>query len=172
MRGWREGAGYSLLAFTDADGAVSATELLRAEQFMRSGVIATDALFGSRVKMLGRQIHRAPIRHYSGRIFATLVSIATGVPAYDTQCGLKILKSSAFEKISPHAESLGFAFDVELLLLLLKAGQTVVEFPLDWQDVSGSKVNLLRDSLRMAREVFKIRHRVDRLCMESDAKTP
>jgi hypothetical protein len=113
--------------------------------------------------MLGRSIQRRVIRHYTGRIFATLVSTVAQVPAYDTQCGLKILTASAFERISPFAQSLGFAFDVELLLLLLKTGQRVVEFPIDWEDVAGSKVHLLRDSTRMAREVFHIRRRVEAL---------
>jgi len=163
LRGWRQGGRYDLLAFADADGAVSAREIVRAEQFMRSATPPFDALFGSRVKMLGRSIQRRGIRHYTGRIFTTLVSTVAQVPAYDTQCGLKILTASAFERISPFAQSLGFAFDVELLLLLLKTGQRVVEFPIDWEDVAGSKVNLLRDSTRMAREVFHIRRRVEAL---------
>jgi len=163
LRGWRQGVGYELLAFADADGAVSAHEIVRAEAFMRSETPPIDALFGSRVKMLGRNIHRSKIRHYSGRIFATLVSVVGRVPAYDTQCGLKILTAAAFEKIAPFTQSLGFAFDVELLLLLLKTGRRVVEFPIDWEDVAGSKVHLLRDSTRMAREVFRIRRRVDAL---------
>ena len=172
IRGWRLAEGYSLLAFADADGAVSAAELLRAEQFMRSGVSAVDALFGSRVKMLGRRIHRTLTRHLLGRVFATLVSTVADIPAYDTQCGLKILKADAFEKIIPHAECAGFAFDVELLLLLRKKGLTIVEFPVDWRDVSGSKVSLLRDSLWMALEVFRIRRRVGRLDLKSKVKNP
>ena len=163
FRGWREGAGYGLLAFADADGAVSAREILRAEQHMRSSSPSIDALFGSRVKMLGRTIHRSRIRHYSGRVFATLVSVVGRVPAYDTQCGLKILTAAAFKKINPHVQSVGFAFDVELLLLLLKTGQRVVEFPVDWEDIAASKVHLLRDSTRMVREVFRIRRRLDAL---------
>ena len=163
LRGWRQGVGYELLAFADADGAVSAREIVRAEAFMRSTTPSIDALFGSRVKMLGRSIGRSGIRHYSGRIFATLVSVVGNVPAYDTQCGLKILTSAAFERIRPYTQSLGFAFDVELLLLLLKTGRRVAEFPIDWEDVAGSKVHLLRDSTRMAREVFRIRRRVEAL---------
>jgi glycosyltransferase involved in cell wall biosynthesis len=169
LRGWSQRAGYELLAFADADGAVSAGEIVRAEKFMRSSLPSIDALFGSRVKMMGRTIHRKMLRHYSGRIFATLVSTVAQVPAYDTQCGLKILTAAAFEKIRPFTQSVGFAFDVELLLLLLKSGQRVVEFPIDWEDVAGSKVHLLRDSTRMAREVFRIRRRVQSLKLDAAA---
>jgi dolichyl-phosphate beta-glucosyltransferase len=159
VRGWQLGKDYSLLAFADADGAVSASEILRAEQYFRSQR-GYDALLGSRIKMLGRSIRRNPLRHVSGRIFATLVSVVSGLPAYDTQCGFKILSRQAFERVHPHLVSSGFAFDVELCLLLLRTGHSVVEFPLDWSDVPGSKLNLLRDSIRMTMEVFRIRRRI------------
>lgn len=164
LRGWDHSGEADLLVFADADGAVSATEILRAESFFRSSEAdSIDALFASRVKMLGRTVERSLKRHLSGRVFATLVSIVGRVPAYDTQCGLKILRRSAFEKIRPHQQSVGFAFDVELCLLLRKFGCPIIEFPVDWSDIPGSKVSLLRDSIRMAREVFQIRHRVDGL---------
>ena len=86
-----------------------------------------------------------------------------GVGAYDTQCGLKILTSETFQRIRPNMKYLGFAFDVEICLLSLKTGSKVIEFPVDWRDVAGSKVRLLRDSVRMAVEVIRIRRRVSTL---------
>lgn len=162
-RGWLAGEGYSLLAFADADGAVSASEIKRAEHYIRAGDSAVDALFGSRVKMLGRSVKRSLHRHLMGRIFATLIARVTGLGAYDTQCGLKIITQEAFQKIVAHMACPGFAFDVELCLLLQKSQAAVQEFPLDWTDIAGSKVRLLRDSVRMAAEVFKIRRRVARI---------
>lgn len=162
-RGWMAGEGYSLLAFADADGSVNANEIARAERYMRSADSLTHALFGSRVKMLGRSVKRTLHRHVMGRIFSTLIARVTGLEAYDTQCGLKIIRQDAFQKIKVHMACPGFAFDVELCLLLKKSGAVVREFPVDWADVSGSKVNLLSDSVRMAVEVFRIRRRVDRL---------
>jgi len=159
MRGWDAAGEADLLAFADADGAVGATEIVRAEAYFRK--MDYDALFANRVKMLGRCVERSLKRHLSGRVFATLVSNVARIPAYDTQCGLKILRRGAVEKIRPYQETVGFAFDVELCLLLLKFGFRVIEFPVDWRDVPGSKVNLLRDSWRMAREVFRIRRRVE-----------
>ena len=161
-RGWDygEAQGFTLLAFADADGAVSALEIVRAEQHIRDNHQEINALFGSRVKMLGRSVTRSLKRHLSGRIFATLVSWLGNVPAYDTQCGLKILKSESYRTIRPAMQTPGFAFDVELCLLLQKAGCRVSEFPVDWHDVPGSKVSLLRDPLRMAIEVVKISRHV------------
>jgi dolichyl-phosphate beta-glucosyltransferase len=165
LRGWDASTDADVLAFADADGAVGASEIVRAEAFFRDSDF--DALFANRVKMLGRTVERSLKRHLSGRLFATLVSNVGRIPAYDTQCGLKFVKRSGFEKIRPHQQTVGFAFDVELCLLLMKFGFQVVEFPVDWRDVPGSKVSLLRDSWRMAREVFKIRRRVASLKVAS-----
>jgi glycosyltransferase involved in cell wall biosynthesis len=163
IRGWKEAEGFSLLAFTDADGAVSAEEIIRAESFFRSEGCNTEALFGSRVKMLGRSIQRSLLRHISGRIFATLVSEIGKIPVYDTQCGLKILTLEAYQCIKPYLHTQGFAFDVELALLLIKYKKKIIEFPIDWNDVPGSKVRLIRDAVRMSWQILKIKKSVNAL---------
>lgn len=159
-RGWDSSEDFSMLAFTDADGAVSSREIIRAESYFRSDERIADALFASRVKMLGRSIERSLLRHLTGRVFATIVSELGNIPAYDTQCGLKILRSDSYQKIRRDLQCLGFAFDVELALCLINAGSKIIEFPIDWHDVSGSKVNLLRDSIGMVREVIEIKSRI------------
>jgi len=161
QRGWNLAqADHGILAFADADGAVSADEIVRAEYAFRNDLSDAGLLLGSRVKMLGRTVTRSFKRHLSGRIFATLVSEICGVPVYDTQCGLKILRRHAWEAVSSRSRTVGFAFDVELLLLIIKLGEKVVEFPVDWQDIPGSKVSLFRDSWRMALEVVVIKNRI------------
>lgn len=165
MRGWANLGDEDWVGFVDADGAVGLPEILRAVEWVR-GQSDLDALFGSRVKMLGRRVERLWKRHLSGRIFATLVSELGQVPVYDSQCGLKLVRSSAYRKVAPFLQTEGFAFDVELLLLLIKFGCRVVEFPVDWRDVPGSKVSLFRDSWRMAQEVLKIQKRVAGLNLE------
>ena len=159
MRGWANLDWEDWVGFVDADGAVGVTEIIRAQQWLGEQ-LGVDALYGSRVKMLGRRVERSWKRHLSGRIFATMVSELGQVPVYDSQCGLKLVRSSAYRRVAPFLQTEGFAFDVELLLLLMKLGCRVVEFPVDWRDVPWSKVNLFRDSWRMAREVVRIQKRV------------
>ena len=159
FRGFSQGDKHALLGFADADGAISVREILRAEEHFRQNIVRLDALFGSRVKMLGRRIERNLFRHLSGRIFATLVSLSTGVKAYDTQCGLKLLKQDAFQAIKSEWTVKGFAFDVELCLLLRNSGRAIEEFAIDWSDQPGSKVSMLRDSIRMAMMVHQLSKR-------------
>lgn len=166
MRGWAKLGDEAWVGFVDADGAVGLSEILRAEAWLGEQS-RIDALFGSRVKMLGREVERSWKRHLSGRIFATMVSELGRVPVYDSQCGLKLVRAAAYRRVAPFLQTEGFAFDVELLLLLMNLGCRVVEFPVDWRDVPGSKVSLLRDSWRMALEVMRIQKRVAGLDLDS-----
>ena len=162
LRGWMASDQTSNLGFVDADGAVGVEEIQRGMTFFDStDGMQWDALFANRVKMLGRNVQRSLKRHLSGRIFATIVSNLGQTSAYDTQCGFKLLRRAAFTQIAPHLKTPGFAFDVELCLLLQKFGLRTIEFPVDWRDIPGSKVRLVRDGLKMALEVIRIRRRVD-----------
>jgi glycosyltransferase involved in cell wall biosynthesis len=147
------------LGFVDADGAIPAVEVARVIEPVRAGDAAADAIFASRVMMLGRRVVRSKHRHVIGRVFATLTSMVLRLDAYDTQCGFKLVRRSAYLSVRPTLTETRFAFDVDLLAALLERGMTVREIPIDWQDVPGGKVSILRDSLQMATAVWKLRRR-------------
>lgn len=145
-RGLDEGA--ELLAFLDADGSAPPRELGRALELLArrpelSGVI------GSRVLMLGRQVRRRAARHYAGRVFATFVSVLFGVPAYDTQCGLKAFRADALRRHLDAPTEARWVWDTQLLLSMLEAGERVEELPVDWAETPGSRLRPL-DPPRMA----------------------
>ncbi|MGV3533636.1 MAG: hypothetical protein ACO1QR_14810, partial [Chthoniobacteraceae bacterium] len=146
------------LALVDADGSVPASEVRRIiETFLAPDASAWEAIFASRVKILGQTVTRHLHRHLLGRVFATGVTMATGVEIYDSQCGLKILRAESFQRISGQLRETGFVFDVELALALLQSGCEVREVPIDWHEVPGSKVHLVRDSVRMFCGLLRIR---------------
>ena len=124
--GWKTALSDSapkLLCFVDADGAVPASEVRRLiEELLADHHHRWDALFGSRVKMLGTTVDRRATRHYIGRVFATVVAVLTGIGIYDSQCGLKVIRSSAYAAIEKQLKETRFVFDVELTLLLLQRG--------------------------------------------------
>ena len=68
----------------------------------------------------------------------------------DTQCGFKLLSRASLPYIIPFMHAEGWIFDVEMLMLAEMAGIPVVEVPVGWKEVKGSKLNVLRDSLAMA----------------------
>lgn len=155
--GWDQNKSADWLAFVDADGSVPPAEVVRLMALARAERSPQRALFASRVKMLGRSIHRLFKRHLLGRIYATLVSELLDIPVYDSQCGLKLVPAAAYTRVRPLLSVKGFAFDADLLLALLRTGTDVIEVPIDWHETPGGKIRFVRDSLRMARDVFMIR---------------
>jgi len=160
--GWRAGPVTDCVAFVDADGAVSADEVLRIWKAWPE--LRADAVIASRVKMLGREVHRLSSRHYAGRLFATLVAVLTGLGVYDSQCGFKLLRRDAFLQVDRMGlKASRLAFDVELLVTLARSDCKIVEVPVDWRDVAGGSVSLLRHSAPMVCELLKIKQRHGRV---------
>ena len=111
--------------------------------------------------MLGRRIDRSVLRHYVGRVFATLAGSLLAVHAYDSQCGAKFFRDSPALRATlgvPFRSRWGF--DLELLGRLQGCGvgaDRMREEPLnEWRDVSGSKVTA-RSGLRTFWELLAIR---------------
>jgi dolichyl-phosphate beta-glucosyltransferase len=149
-----------LLCFVDADGAVPASEVVRlVKELLTDRDCQWDALFGSRIKMLGSTVDRRVSRHYVGRVFATFAALVTGIAMYDSQCGVKVLRRRAYAAIAEYLGESRFVFDVELTLLLLKNGFRIREVPINWSEVPGSKVSVLKDSIRMFSGILRIRKR-------------
>ena len=150
MAGWdAANADAKTLGFLDADGAIPAYEVRRLLDTLAAAKPPEHALFASRIKLRGRKLERQLMRHLSGRIFATLVGALVDPDVYDSQCGFKLIPASAYRAIRSLLTETGFAFDVELLAALNHVRCPVEEVPVDWFDIPGSKVSLLRDSFRM-----------------------
>jgi len=161
----REGCLYA--GFWDADMATP-LELIDdlAGILVRRPEVAM--VFGARVKLLGRQVERRAIRHYLGRIFATVVSVTLRLPIYDTQCGAKIFRVTT-ETTGLFAEPFGsrWVFDVEIIARFIRGRgydmasveRAIYEFPLpEWRDVAGSSVRP-RDFFRAFFDVLEIYRR-------------
>jgi glycosyltransferase involved in cell wall biosynthesis len=110
-----------------------------------------SVVFGARVRLLGRAVVRSDLRHFLGRIFATLASQLLGLSVYDTQCGAKLFRCSPSVRALFEEPLLAdWAFDVELLARMIAAREAlggppvrdlVYELPLrDWHDVAGTKL--------------------------------
>jgi dolichyl-phosphate beta-glucosyltransferase len=161
LRGWDEAGGAAdWFGFLDADGAIPAYEVRRVSDLLLQDRNPNSALFASRIQMCGRKVRRSLKRHLTGRLFASMVGTWIDPHVYDSQCGFKLIAKAAYQKIRPLLQEKRFAFDVELLAALNHHATTVEEIPVDWTDIPGSKVALLRDSLRMFRSVQTIRSRM------------
>ncbi|KAJ2507371.1 dolichyl-phosphate beta-glucosyltransferase, partial [Coemansia sp. RSA 1939] len=50
-----------------------------------------------------------------------------------------------------------FIFDIEILLLARYLRIAVVEVPVNWHEVAGSKMSIVRDSIQMALDLLAVR---------------
>ena len=127
---------------TDADLSSPLEEvdkLIRAvEREQAAGAIGSRALDRSLVG-----VHQAAFREWSGRVFNLVMRAATGLPFRDTQCGFKLFRRDAAEVIFSRQLLEGFGFDVEDLLIARVHGFKVVEVPVRWDNVEGTKVGAL-----------------------------
>jgi dolichyl-phosphate beta-glucosyltransferase len=145
-------SGATTVGYLDADLSTPGHELVRLIEILESRP-ELQAVFGSRVARLGSHIQRSPVRHYSGRVFASAASVALGAAVYDTQCGAKVFRSTdslAAALQTPFRSR--WAFDVELCQRLFDGDRDVpgvpvaafLEVPLEeWRDKPGSKVSLV-----------------------------
>jgi len=155
---------YELIGYWDADLATPLEEIDRFSEIMENPGI--QLIIGARVRLLGREIVRDPLRHLFGRVFATMASLILGIQVYDTQCGAKLFRNTETLRL---AFSKPFwtrwIFDVEVMARLMTLyrcrgeqclAASTVEYPLQkWTDVRGSKLKAT-DFLKVPFELMKI----------------
>ncbi|HEU4400576.1 MAG TPA: ChbG/HpnK family deacetylase [Candidatus Polarisedimenticolia bacterium] len=107
-------------------------------------------------------------RHLMGRAFNLLCRVLTVPRLLDTQAGLKGFRTSVIRPLLGRLVVDGFSFDVELLRGLLDRGARIVEVPVSFRyDSEPSTVSFLLDSLRMVRDLVRVRLRSLRGCYRS-----
>lgn len=159
------GGGADHVAFWDADLATPLQDINVFAQILDSRP-DMEWVFGSRVNLLGRSVHRALLRHWIGRVFATAATAVLRLPIYDTQCGAKIFRATPeFASLLNEPFLSRWIFDVELIARLIRArrgtgklpaSRVIFEHPLmEWTDVKGSKLRL-KDFFRVGTDLIRI----------------
>ena len=156
MTGFKEAlAGDAgLLGFVDADMATPPRSFLDLIDNIgdAEAAIACRYMPGSRIEP--RYSFR---RTVVARCFNILVRGLLDLPFRDTQCGAKLFKRAALAGIADKIGMSQWAFDVEVLYRLHKAGGRIREIPTCWIDVAGSKLKLGSASLGMFFAVVRLR---------------
>lgn len=158
-------AGARYVGFWDADLSTPLEAIGDLRGVLEDGP-EIEAVFGSRVQLLGRAIERHAWRHYLGRVFATAASLALRLRVYDTQCGAKLFRASdRLAELFRDPFHARWIFDVELIARLIRqrrgtalpgAESVIYEYPLlEWRDVPGSKLKA-RDFARAAVDLMRI----------------
>lgn len=151
---------YKYVGYMDADLAVPFSEMKRLLDLAVENT-SKKLVFGSRIKLISNNIKRSKLRHYFGRIFATIVSqIILKTPIYDTQCGAKVIDTNLAKSLFSKPFKTKWLFDVELLLRYKKLepdfSNYILEEPLKvWIEKGGTKIKL-REFLMFPFQLLKV----------------
>lgn len=144
-----------VVLYTDADCASPVEESERLVGFLKDGY---DIICGSRIlRNNNTKVKMSFMRRCVGFVFHTFLFLLGLANLKDTQCGFKLFKTPAAKKIATSQQCFNYSFDVEYLYLAKKFGYKIKEVSVNWQEISGSKVNVLRDSIKMLIGILKIR---------------
>jgi dolichyl-phosphate beta-glucosyltransferase len=144
-----------LVLYADADGATPFGELARLESHLSSG--ARIAIGSRAIRDEATRVEARLYRRIAGRTFHAVVRLHAIRGFVDTQCGFKLFEAPVAHDLFSRMRMTGYSFDVELLLMAGRAGYAVAEVPVNWTHQPGSKVRVVRDGLRMALDVLRIR---------------
>ncbi|MEI6654238.1 MAG: hypothetical protein WCP45_05680 [Verrucomicrobiota bacterium] len=153
---WALDANVAWLAFVDADGAVSATEIVA---LIEAAVAAECSVMGIRKRTAGIRIKESFYRGLMHRAFLTIADHMLDLRSEDLQCGAKVLRAADYRKIAPDLREIGLAFDSELLCALHHSGAQWRERPVNWTQKNGGKVHPVRDAWGMFRALCRVRKR-------------
>jgi glycosyltransferase involved in cell wall biosynthesis len=142
------------LAFVDADGSVSAEDMLN---LIGRAVTSGVSVLAIRKRTATTHIEESFIRGLAHRGFLLAARLILGLRCEDPQCGAKVIKGSDYRAIAGQLIEEGFAFDSELLAALNHSGAVWAEVPVTWIQKKGAKVRLFRDAWRMFASLLRIR---------------
>ena len=143
-----------VVLFGDADLSWTVDELGRFPALIGP---STPIVIGSREGIGARRIGEPYYRHLMGRVFNRVVQ-ALAVPGVeDSQCGFKAFAAEPAREIFRRQQINGWGFDVEVLYLARRLGYPLHVVPLRWEHKENSRVQPLRDTVRMLSDVLRVR---------------
>ena len=148
-------ASGEILLFSDAD---LSSPIEESDKLFAAIAAGADVAMGSRWLRTELQTQRQPLyRQVYGRLFNFALRLILGLHYRDTQCGFKAFTRRAAHSIFPLQHIERWGFDPEILYLARKFGLKVKEVPVKWAHREGTRLNPLRDGIRMFGEMLKIR---------------
>jgi glycosyltransferase involved in cell wall biosynthesis len=142
--------------FFDADLSTPTSEIVKVVGPIAEG--RYDVVLGSRAidrSLIGT--HQSFFRETVGRTGNLIQFAFTGLRFKDTQCGFKAFRREAAQSVFNLQRIDGFGFDPEILFIAKKQGWRLLETPVRWNHVEGSKLNPITAPIKALMEVSTIR---------------
>lgn len=158
-KGVREGvlaATGDIVGFLDADYKVVIEEIEKILPWFDQGydiVIGSRGAADSNVKVRQPWYRRVGSKGF-GMVMRPLVGLY-GIR--DTQCGFKFFRAKVAADLFARQTIDGYMFDVEVLSLALRAGYTVKEVGVNWQDDGDTRLRMVSGNWKNLKDLFRIR---------------
>lgn len=143
------------ILFTDADFSTPITEIEKLISKIENGY---DIAIGSRaINSDLIKEHQPFYRELMGKTFNKIVQFLVVKGIQDTQCGFKLFKSNVGKEIFSKSKINGYSFDVEVIYIASKLNYKIAEVSVLWYNDDRSKVDPIKDSIKMFKEILKIK---------------
>jgi len=142
---------------SDADFSTPIEEVEKLEARLGDGtplVIGSRGVDSSQVRQ-----HQPFYREMMGRTFNLIIRLIGVRGIRDTQCGFKLVAGDTGRSLFAALTLDGFAWDVEMIWLARRWGYGVAEVGVVWVNSPDSRVDPIRSSLSMLRDVVLMRFR-------------
>ena len=150
-----------VVMFTDADLAYGTDVIKRAYEFMCEHN-DTNVLLGSRNISKDGYDGYTWVRKVMSKVYIKILGFVGGFKLSDSQCGCKTFRGQSAKDIFKRCEINGFSFDFEAILWAQMLGMKINEMPVKIINHRESKINIVKDSLKMMKDVRNIRKNVKR----------
>jgi len=144
------------LAFVDADGSVSAREMIG---LIEAAVAGGISVLGIRKRTVTTRVVESFWRGIAHRGFLLVARLLLGLRCEDLQCGAKVIRGDDFRRVAPILKEDGLAFDSELLAMLSRHGMTWAGIAVNWTEKENGKVRVSRDAWGMLAALWRLRGR-------------
>lgn len=150
-----ENAEGDYIFFTDADMPYPIENVKKAVDIFEEKNV--DAVLGKRMQTENGEKYPW-YRTLFSKGFSLFVNVVLRIRTNDTQCGFKGFKKDAAKLIFSKNKLTGWGFDVEIFFLADKFDMSIERIEVElFHDNEGSKINVISDSIKMFKEVLKVR---------------
>lgn len=132
---------YQITGYVDADGSLLPDDLSRLVRL--AGQEGRLCVIGSRWAKGSRWVRREPFaKRLASRVFNGLVRGLLSIPVADSQCGAKFYSGAVLDEILPRISVTNLTTDVDFLFHARRAGASILEVPVTWDDDPRSRFTL------------------------------
>jgi len=139
---------------SDADFSVDLEEAIKFISYLDE----YDIVIGTKKHQETESLkHQSFARRFLGKGFTLLTNLWLGIKFSDITCGLKAFRRGAALDIFSRQRLERWSYDAEILYLAVRRNYKILERPVRWRHVEGSKVMPLLDIIRSFKELMAIR---------------